>query len=98
MEIFLIFSGLALAYFIYQVVRKGGFKGAILGSKITQTLGEIALKESGFSKVYLRVHKLENGKVGIELTSKAPFGFSMNGFSLNQNQLDQLVLFLNYGK
>lgn len=98
MEFMFIILGFILIYFIYQVISKGGIKGALFGSKVIRTLGEIPLKESGFYRQYLRIHNLENGNVGIELTSRAPFGFSMNGYSITKLQVDQLIIFLQNSK
>ena len=86
----IVFFGIIL-YFLYQMFSKGGFKGAIFGSKVIETVGEINLKKVGITNQILRVHKLENGEVGIEHTTKAVLGFSMTGFTITQAQAEELI-------
>ena len=93
--LFFAIFGVIAVYLAYQVVSKGGFKGAILGSRISQTIGEIPLKTSGPIKRVVRVHKLENGNVAIEITSIALLAYSMTGFALTPTQSDQLIAHLN---
>jgi hypothetical protein len=97
-NLFFIIFGAIVLYMIYQVISKGGLKGAVFGSKISKTIGEIKLKEGGLSSQVLRVHLLENGDVGIEQTAKAFFGFSVTGFTLTQQQSEDLVMFLKNTK
>lgn len=96
--LFLAIFGLVALYLLYQVASKGGFKGAVLGSRISRTTGEIPVKTSGLMKQVVSVHKLENGNIGIEITSKMPLGFSMTAFALSPTQSDQLIAHINQAR
>ena len=84
----------AFAWTAYKIFSGGGVKGALLGGRITETLGSLPLKSRGPGNHLVRIHRLEGDKVGVEITSKAAFGFSMTGFSLPATDVDALVKLL----
>ena len=94
---YVIFFALAL-YIGYQIISKRGLKGAVLGSKIVRTVGEVNIDQKGVMNQVVRVHVLENGRIGIELTSKAPLSISMTGFTLSPQQSQQLISHLEQTK
>ena len=94
---YVVFVAVAM-YMAYQVFSKGGFKGAVFGSKILRTVGEIAIEKKGLMSQVVRVHALENGRIGIELTSKALFSISMTGFTISPEQSVQLISHLQHAK
>ena len=97
-NLFYVVFGAVVLYMAYQVFSKGGFKGVIFGSKILRTVGEIAVEKKGLLSQVIRVHALENGRIGIELTSKAPLSISMTGFTLSPEQSVQLISHLQHAK
>jgi len=82
------------AWLGYKVISSGGFKGAVLGGRIAETIGEIPLKNRGPGFHMLRVHKLEGGDIAFEVSSKAAFGFSVTGFSVPPSEAEVLVRLL----
>ncbi len=96
--IFWVIFGTVLIIMVYRVIIKGGLKGAVFGSRIKNTIGEISLSKNMASSRVLRIHKLENGKVAFELSSKAVLAFSMTGFTVNEKQVEQLIEYLNKTK
>lgn len=96
-SLFYVAFGVVVIFLLYQVFTKGGIKGAILGSKILRTTGEVTISKPMMTQV-VRVHALENGHIGIELTSKAFLSVSMTGFTLSPDQSDRLISFLQNAK
>jgi hypothetical protein len=95
----LFFLGL-VAYFAWQFIRSGGsLVGALLGGRVTRTVGEIELQSSTFSSRTLKVHVIEQPsqttpQVALALVSKAPFGASMVPIALTQLQAKRLASLL----
>jgi hypothetical protein len=90
--IFVIIAFFALS-FIYKIIKNGGFKGALFGSPINQTIGEVI--ESGkFIKSSLKIHQLANGKIGIELTSKTIGSYQVMPLSLTKIETENLISLL----
>lgn len=63
---FVIFAGLA-GYFVYRYVKYGEFRGALYGSAITRTVGEVELAGSSSTTTTLRVHVLEDRRIILEV-------------------------------
>ena len=93
-NMFYVVFGAVVVYMAYQVLSKGGFRGAIFGSRVLRTVGEISVERKGLISQVVRVHVLENGRAAMELTSKAPLSISMTGFTLSPVQTNQLASFL----
>jgi len=90
--IFAVFAFFALS-FIYKIIKNGGFKGALFESRINKTIGEVV--ESGkFIKSTLKIHQLDNGKTGIELTSKTFGSFQITPLSLTKIETENLISLL----
>ena len=88
-----------IALFLFsKLISTDSLKGAMLGSKISRTTGEIPIKTNGLTSQVVRIHKLENGNIGVEYTQKALYTFSVRGFALSPNQADQLMLYLQQAK
>ena len=87
---FVVFLG-ALLYFSISVVRHGGFKGAMFGASIDQTLGEVGSGANSMISQKLRVHALAASSrpdkaVGIELSSSTFASWSMTGLTLSTSE------------
>jgi hypothetical protein len=93
-----------IALFVFAAVgwgyiRHGSLVGALLGGRVTETLGEIALSTTGVSSRVLRVGTLEVAgglprDVALSIVSKAPFGASVIPLKLSRTQARELVALL----
>ena len=82
------------AIVLFRVLRHGGLRGALYGSAVAKTIGEIELGRKIGTTMTLRVHVLEDGQIVVEQASRAPFGASLTGIPLNTAQTDQLIALL----
>lgn len=85
-----------LGFFAWRYFRSGSLVGALLGGRITDTMGQIELSSSGMSTRTLTVSLLgaSDGKakdVALTVTSKALFGASVIPFKLTQDQAQELI-------
>ena len=78
-------------FFLFRFFKFSGLRGMIYGSRVADTFGEIDLGKKAGTNNILRVHKLENGKIVVEQTSKAIFGASMQGFPMERNKAIELI-------
>jgi hypothetical protein len=93
-----IFFFIVITAFLYQIIKYRGIKGALLRGRITQTIGEIELSSPALTSRLLKIHILESSdyKIGIEITSKAPFGISMIPISMTIEQAIELNRLLSH--
>ena len=84
-------------YFLYRIVKHGGFRGAVFGARIKATLGEVKGANVPLMRTLVRVHSLDSDKkeraVGIEFVFKG-FGYQMMPISLSKEQARQLSALL----
>ena len=79
--------------FVYKIFKNGGIKGALFGSPIKQTIGEVV--ESGKTiKSSLKIHQLENGKIGIEFITKTIGSYQVMPLSLSKIETENLISLL----
>ena len=81
-------------FFLVRVVRFGGLKGALLGARITSTVGEVTGATRKPVRMVLRVHALDGAadrKVGVELVAKSVFGYQTMPMSLSVAEANRLV-------
>jgi hypothetical protein len=87
------FVGFALIAVLYQVITKGGFRGAMFGARVTQTIGEIDFGPGSGSPT-LRVHRLaEDGDrhvVGLEVFSAALGSVAIRGIPMTREEARNL--------
>jgi hypothetical protein len=98
-QIFPFIPLVVIGFFAWRYFRSGSVVGALLGGRITDTIGEIELSSSGVSSRILKVSLLQpsNGgpqDVALAVTSKAPFGASVVPFKLSRAQAQELVTLL----
>jgi hypothetical protein len=94
-----ILLGAAAAFFIYLIVRHGGFKGALFGAKISSSIGEVAGATRGLGSQKLKVHVLDANdpaapRVGIELTSSTPLSWNTVPIKLSDDAVRELISLL----
>lgn len=89
---------LVLAFFIYRLVRNGGFKGALFGARIVYTVGEVKGASKGIMRTTLKVHVLNDNPgehdIGIEVVIKSFASYQMIPVRLNQQEANQLAALL----
>ena len=93
----LLFGGFAL-YFIFNVVRRGGFRGAMFNATVIDTVGEVEGSGQSMVKTKVKVHTLErNGVnlVGLEFVSTTIASYEMTGLTLTQAEARRLIAALN---
>ncbi len=83
-----------LAFIAFRVWKFGGFRGALYGSRVLRTIGEIDLGQRAGATTTLRVHQLENGNIVVEQSSRAMLGASMQGFPLSRDNTIKLIALL----
>ena len=85
-------------YFLYRMSRFGGFKGAMFGSRIRRTIGEVKGAPQTVGSVVLRVHLLEptfpDRAVGLEIVGKSVASYSMLPISLSVDETRHLIRLL----
>jgi hypothetical protein len=65
---------LALLYFLTQVIKNRGLRGAMFGAPVVRTIGELDLGRRGMVHARLKVHRLEtrdtmSPEIGVEVLS-----------------------------
>jgi hypothetical protein len=98
-QIFPLIPLAVLAFFAWRYFRNGSVVGALLGGKLTETIGEIALSSNGLSSRVLRVSLMaappgESPELALAITSKAAFGASVVPFKLSHSQALELISLL----
>ena len=88
----LIFAGV-IGFFLFNIVRRGGFKPALFNARISDTLGEVEASAPKLTSQNVKVHTLDrDGQtlVGIEVTSKGIGSWEMLPLVLSQEQASEL--------
>jgi hypothetical protein len=90
---------LVLAVFAWRYFKYGGLVGALLGGRLTETIGEIALPSWDLSSRVLRVTLMATPEGGAKdmawaITSKAAFAASVVPFKLSHAQALELLTLL----
>ena len=73
------------AFFLFRFLKYGGFRGALYGSRVVRTVGELELGRKAGATATLRVHVLENGDIVLEQSARALLGASINGIPLSRD-------------
>jgi hypothetical protein len=88
-----------LGLFAWRYLRSGSLVGALLGGKLTETIGEISLSSHALSSRVLRVSLMaalpgESPELALSITSKAALGASVVPFKLSHAQALELISLL----
>jgi hypothetical protein len=96
--IFFLFVAVFVGTFVWKYFRSGSLTGALLGGKISKSIGEIQLSSGNMSSRVMRVYSMKSSDgekfVGLSIVSKAAFGASMAPFRLTNAQAGELALML----
>ena len=87
------------AFLAWRYFKSGSLVGAMLGGKLTETIGEISLSSRGLSSRVLRVSLMaappgESPELALAITSKAALGASVVPFKLSHAQALELISLL----
>lgn len=98
-QIFPFIPLLILAFFSWRYFKNGSLVGALLGGRVTETIGEISLSSSGLTSRVLRVSLMaapegQPKDLALAITSKAAFGASVVPFKLSHAQALELMTIL----
>jgi hypothetical protein len=90
---------LILAFFAWRYFKNGSLVGALLGGRLTETIGEISVSSSGLSSRVLRVFLMETPEAGpkdiaLAITSKAALAASVVPLKLSHAQGLELLALL----
>ena len=96
---------LVIGNFVYSIAKYGSFKGALFGSSIKNTVGEVAGKGPRLMKMVIKVHELDDESqervVGLEVVTKTFSSYRMTPFAMNMEEAKKLAELINsitYGK
>lgn len=92
----LVFAGMLL-YFGFNIIRRGGLKGAFFDATITRTVGVV--EAAGVKLVTQRIKVRTLGRnneslIGIEVVSKAIGSYELRPVALSKDQAQRLVTLL----
>jgi hypothetical protein len=94
---FVVFAGF-VGYFVYRYVKYGGFRGALYGSAIARTVGEVELQGPSSATTTLRVHLLEDGRIILEVSSRATMAATLHGYPMTVGNAGELVELLQQAR
>lgn len=81
------------AFFLFRLIKYGGFRGMLYGSTVLRTVGEVELTRTFGLTTSLRVLVLENGKVVLEYS-----GGSNRGIPLSADHTEKLISLLQQAR
>ena len=84
------------AYFAFSVYRYGGFRGAMFGATVRDTIGEVEGTARGPGSARVRVHSLgaqegADALVGLELVATSIGSWSSSPISLSRSEAQRLA-------
>ncbi len=91
-----VFAGIA-GYFIFRMLRYGGFRAAMFGAKIQRTVGEVAGVAHPPVSSVLKVHVLAESPekaVGLEFVARSFASYQMVPLTLSSGEAKKLVALL----
>ena len=92
--------GAVVLHLIYQVISKGGWRGALYGAPVIDTVGSMDLGRKGLLRTRLKVHRLEAREpgspcVGIEFMHTTIGSFNVSPLPLTKDQAHMLSALLS---
>jgi hypothetical protein len=87
-----------VAYFGYRFFKHGGFRGAMYGSAVVKTFGDIQLAPRAGSTTTLRVHLLADGRLVLEQSSRALLAAAVTGIPMERIDVDRLIVLLQQAR
>lgn len=93
MIFWLMFGGFIL-FFIFNIIRRGGLKGAMFNATIAQTFGEVQGSGPSLVNTKVKVHLLERNSerlVGLEFLATSFSSYEMMPITLSPTEAKKLV-------
>jgi hypothetical protein len=87
-----------VAYFGYRFFKHGGLRGAMYGSAVVKTFGDIQLAPRAGATTTLRIHLLADGRLVLEQSSRALLAASFSGIPMAPIDVDRLIVFLQQAR
>jgi len=75
-----------------------GPPGALYGSAIARTVGEVQLQGSSSATTTLRVHLLEDGRIILEVSSRATMAATLHGYPMTVGNAGELAELLQLAR
>jgi hypothetical protein len=87
-KFFWVIFAVVLGTFAWKVLRHGGMRGAMFGSRIERLVGEVEGEKQAMHSFKVRVHKLagseDKGTVELELVAKSVASYQMTPVTLSR--------------
>jgi hypothetical protein len=96
--IFFVVFACVIGSFIFKIIKHGGFKAAMFGAGIKNTIGEVSGNGPKIMNLSLRVHELDGSPekaVGLELVAKSVGSYQMTPITLSISEAKKLIDLLN---
>ena len=81
--------------FAFKIIKYGGFKAAMFGASIKNTVGEVSGNGPKLMNLSLKVHELDDETqqkaVGLELVAKSVASFQMTPITLSVTEAKKLT-------
>lgn len=84
--------------FIIKMIKHGGFKAAMFGAGIKNTVGEVSGNGPKLMNLSLKVHELDGSPdkaVGLEFVAKSFGGYQMTPITLSASEAKKLTDLIN---
>ena len=92
--IFFAVFALVVGVFIVKVIKHGGFKAAMFGAGVKNTVGEVSGNGPKRMNLSLKVHELDSAPdkaVGLELVAKSVSSYQMTPITLSISEAQKLI-------
>ena len=96
--LFFALFAIVVGSFIVKIIKHGGFKAAMFGAGINNTVGEVTGSGPKLMNLSLRVHELDDSPdkaVGLELVAKSVGGYQMTPITLSVTEAKKLTELIN---
>lgn len=96
--IFFAVVALVAGSFLFKIIKHGGFKAAMFGAGIQNTVGEVTGNGPKLMNLSLKVHELDEAPekaIGLELVAKSVGGYQMTPITLSVTEAKKLSELIN---
>lgn len=93
MFFWLVLGGFAVL-FVFNIIRRGDFKGALFNARVAQTVGEVHGEGPVLAKARVKVHLLEKDAerlIGLEFVSTSIASYEMMPLTLSPAEARKLI-------
>jgi hypothetical protein len=81
--------------FAWKMLKNGGMRGAMFGSRVERLVGEINGEKQAMHSLKVRIHRLQGaegrGEIGLELVAKSFASYQMTPVTLSKESALQLA-------